>query len=128
MTQTNPVITLKHMLDWYDGPLLILTEDEDRRPYMDIWGAQKEITYLLVRLPQKTAERWLGGTLDTRSALLEAEADGRFLSGDMPSDGQPYTDLRPYPDSRVGQEFMPGGEWFVDGKSVLNTANAAPAI
>ena len=124
----NPVITLKHMLDWYDGPLLILAEDEDKRPYMGIWGAQKEITYLLVRLPRKTAERWLGGTLDTRSALLEAEADGRFLSGDMPSEGQPYTDLRPYPDSRVGQEFMPDGEWFVEGKSVFDTTNAAPAV
>ena len=124
----NPVITLKHMLDWYDGPLLILAEDEDKRPYMGIWGAQEEITYLLVRLPQKTAERWLGGTLDTRSALLEAEADGRFLSGDMPSEGQPYTDLRPYPDSRVGQEFMPCGEWFVDGKSMFDTTNAAPAV
>ena len=124
----NPVITLKHMLDWYDGPLLILAEDEDKRPYMGIWGAQNEITYLLVRLPRKTAERWLGGTLDTRSALLEAEADGRFLSGDMPSEGQPYTDLRPYPDSPVGQEFMPDGEWFVDGKSVFDTTNAAPAV
>ena len=127
MTRTKPVITLKHMLDWYDGPLLILAEDEDGRPYMGIWGAQKETTYLLVRLPKETAEKWLAGTLDTRSTLLEAEPDGRSVSGDMPGEGQPYTDLRPYPDSRVDKEFMPGQEWFISGKSVFDRTNATPA-
>ena len=118
-TQTTPAITLKKMLDWHDGPLLVLAEDAQGRPYLGVWGTPKEVTYLLLRLPKKTTKRWLAGALDTRSAMLEADYAGRFLSGDMPSEGEPYTDLRPYPDGRIGEEFMPGGAWFVDGRSVF---------
>ena len=115
----TPAITLKKMLDWHDGPLLVLAEDDRGRPYLGVWGAPKEVTYLLLRLPEKTAERWLAGALDTRSTMLEADHESRFLSGDMPSEGQPYTDLRPYPDGRIGEEFMPGKAWFINGKSVF---------
>ena len=125
-TQTTPAITLKKMLDWHDGPLLVLAEDEDKRPYLGVWGAPEDVTYLLLRLPEKTAERWLAGDLDTRSAMLEADQGGRFLSGDMPSEGQPYTDLRPYPDGRIGEEFMPGEEWFISGKSVFERRASEP--
>ena len=120
MTATAPpTITLKKMLDWHDGPLLVLAEDDSGRPYLGVWGAPEEVTYLLLRLPKETAERWLGGTLDTRSAMLEADDDGRFLSGDTPSEGEAYTSLRPYPDGRIGRESMPGEDWFIDGKSVF---------
>ena len=115
--ETTPAITLKKMLDWHDGPLLVLAEDEQGRPYLGVWGAPKEVTCLLLRLPETTAKRWLAGALDTRSAMLEADHGGRFLSGDMPSERAPYTELRPYPDGRIGEEFMPGRAWFVNGKS-----------